>query len=196
LVRDVRPATFPSRFDESLVLWPIAVDCTIGKFEVTLCLSPSLADALPDVSLEVVVHEQLPADQAQPTLAVGEVWVSDQLPLTDTSDGLTGPVTLRAPGSDHLASARLGGHSVRLRAPDALPRAPHASPVAEGPQLELVIARRALSFSAFAALAGGARCFVGEPGQQPVLLRRGGRTLARGELVLWRSALGVRLTET
>ena len=106
----------PPAPNESLVLWPIAVECTIGSFELTLCLSPSLADTLPDVLLEVVLHEQLPPDHAQPTLAVGEVWVSDQSPLTNTSEGLTGPVTLRAPGSAHLASARLGGHYVRLRA--------------------------------------------------------------------------------
>jgi len=196
LVRDVRPAALPGGGAQSLVLWPIAVECTTGSFELTLCLSPSLADALPDVLLEVVLHEQLPPDQAQPMLAVGEVWVSDQLPLTDTSEGLTGPVTLRAPGSAHLASARLGARYVRLRASDDLQRAPHASAVAGGPQIELVIARRALSFSALAALASGARCFVGELGQEPVLLRQGGNTLARGELVLWRAALGVRLTET
>jgi flagellar motor switch/type III secretory pathway protein FliN len=85
---------------------------------------------------------------------------------------------------------------VRLRAPDDLLRAPSASPVAEGPQIELVIARRTLRFSALTALASGARCFVGRLGQQPVLLRQGAKTIAQGELILWRAALGVRLTET
>jgi len=198
LVRDVRPAAFPAGVDEHLVLWPVAVESTLGPLELTLCLSPSLAEALPDVLLEVVLHDLLPPAHAQPTLAVGEVWVSDQLPLTNTSEGLTGPVTLRAVGSEHQARARLGAHYVQLRAPDApLSGAPcSASPGAQGFPVELVIARRTLRFSALAALASGARCFVGELGQEPVLLRRAGTTLASGELISWRAALGVRVTQT
>lgn len=196
LVRDVRP--FFGRAPDSplrpalviadeMVLWPVVIDTTVGKLEVTLCLSASLASSLPAVELQGLLHENLGSDET-PALAVGEVWVSDRLPLTHTSLGLTGPVTLRVPDCERLLPARLSEHYVSCT-PES------ARPAPASHEVELVIVSRLVEFSALAAMASGARCFVGEVGREPVSVRRRGQTIARGELIVWRGALGVRITE-
>jgi hypothetical protein len=184
-VRDVRQSA--RVVGDDLVLWPVVVDTTVGKLELTLCLSPSRADTLPEVELQTLLHETFGPEDA-PALAVGEVWVSDRLPLTRTSLGLTGPVTLRVPGSAQLVAARLTEHYVQLT-----PASPRPAP--EPHELALVIASRTIEFLALAALGSGARCFVGDVGRELVAIRHKEQTVARGELVVWRGALGVRVTE-
>jgi hypothetical protein len=170
-----------------VVLWPVVIDTSLGKLELTLCLSKSLANALPAVELQALLHENLGSDETS-ALAVGDVWVSDRLPLTHTCLGLTGPVTLRVPDCERLLAAFLSEHYVQC-SPES------ARPAPASREVELLIVSRAIEFSALAALASGARCFVGEVGREPVSVRRSGQTIGRGELIVWRGALGVRVTE-
>jgi len=175
------------------VLWPIAIECSLGRLEATLWLSTSFTRGQAGRhAVEVVLFEHVmrPDNEA---LATGEVWISDRWSLTNTSDGLTGPVVLQVPGCATSLDAQLQhnhvrGSGVRLAPPETAHQ--HASSSA----VEFVLARPALSLLQLAELAQGARYYVGEIGAEPVLLRRGRQVLAEGELVTWRGALGVRLT--
>jgi flagellar motor switch/type III secretory pathway protein FliN len=194
IVRDVRRSSVAARLQESpRVLWPVSVESSLGKLEATLWLSPALANSLGGRhALEVLLHEQL---REASELTAGEVWLSDDWPLTNTTDGLLGPVTLRVPGCATMLGAQLSKHHVQLSADRLAPRKP--SPDASGSRanVEVVIATRGVSLTELAELRSGSRCFVGEVGSQTVLLSIEGQPPARGELVIWRGALGVRITQ-
>jgi flagellar motor switch/type III secretory pathway protein FliN len=73
------------------------------------------------------------------------------------------------------------------------PASPRPGP--EPDELALVIASRTVDFLALAAIGSGARCFVGDVGGELVAIRHKEQTVARGDLIVWRGALGVRITE-
>lgn len=184
-VRDVRPAVGHACL-AGAVAWPLAMTTSMGRLDAVLWISSELAEALPARHLlEVVLHEQSPRGQSVPR--PGDVWISDSWLLTHTTTGLTGPVVLRTPSCDTSFHARLiASHVLALRT-----RSPQSDD-----DLEVVIAKRVLRLLELADLTSGAHLFIDEPGRHPVVVRRANVPIARGQLIRWGGALGVRVTDT
>lgn len=169
-VRDVR--TGPQL--DACVLWPL----TIGRFAFTCALAPWRAEAFSDRHLLTASV----FDRGPEAFHAGEVWISDRWNLSTTSDGLAGEVQLSVAGCVGDLSAVYTAGRVHAHAP---------SPAREG--VEVVLARAEVRFIDLATIAAG-EPFPLAPAQQ-VTLRRGEDTVARGELVSWRGAVGVRISE-
>jgi flagellar motor switch/type III secretory pathway protein FliN len=173
-VRDVKPAP---RI-EACVLWPLTLESALGRVSLTCALAPWWAEALRDR------HRLLVSvfDRATATFQAGEVWISDRWNLSSTSEGLAGEVQLSVEGCASQLSAIVGAGQLRAQ-----------SPTAARDQVELVLASRAVGLAELARIAAGEPfplAFAHE-----VELRVQGETTARGELVSWRGAIGVRINE-
>jgi flagellar motor switch/type III secretory pathway protein FliN len=173
-VRDVRSG---ARLD-ACVLWPLALESALGRVALTCALAPWYAEGFVDRHrLTVSVFDRAP-DAFHP----GEVWISDRWNLSSTSEGLAGEVQLSVAGCASRLSAIVGDGQLRAQGPSAV-----RDPV------ELVLAEQALQFAELARLAAGEPAPISFT--HAVELRAQGRTLARGELVSWRGAVGVRINE-
>ncbi|MET0343892.1 MAG: FliM/FliN family flagellar motor C-terminal domain-containing protein [Polyangiales bacterium] len=185
VVRDVRIAPPPPALPDALVLWPISLRTSFASLEALMLLAPSLAASThARHTIELVVRDVLASDAP---LARGDVFTSDRWTLTDTTTGLTGPLRVATSGISTELSARLERGTITVTGPAS------ASPADE---VTLVLATRDLSLAEIAALTAGAPCAFPNVGAQPALLRRDGHSVAEGELVVHRGALGVRITAT
>jgi hypothetical protein len=160
---------------DACVLWPITLD---GRVLAQCALAPWLADGLVGLHrLRVSVFDRGPS-----TVQVGEVWISDRWNLSSASDGLAGEVLLRVEGCAQGLSAIVSGGRVQATGPSTL-----------ADQLELVLGSEPKSFGELARIAGG-EPFTHAPWREAEL-RKGDEVIARGELVSWRGAIGLRVTE-
>lgn len=184
VVRDVRAAPPPHTLPEALVLWPLSLRSAFASLEGLLLLSPALAASTPTChAIELLLRDSLEDDAP---LTPGDVLTSDRWTLTDTTEGLAGPVNVRVAGTATELSAQLARGALTATGPAPTPRPD---------EVTLVLATRALSFSDLASLASGSSCGVAV-GAQPARLCRGSSLLAEGELVVHRGALGLRVTAT
>ncbi len=160
------------------VRWPIAFDSALGRVTLSCVLAPWRAEALRDpYRLTVSVF-----DRGPPSFQAGEVWISDCWNLSSTSEGLAGEVQLSVVGCSSQLSAIVGQGQLRAAAPSSL-----------RDEVELVLSERSLRFLDLARIAAGEPYPVAFEGE--VELRSTMGTLARGELVSWRGAIGVRINE-
>jgi flagellar motor switch/type III secretory pathway protein FliN len=173
-VRDVQP----SARIEACVSWPLTLESALGRVALTCVLAPWRVEALPDRHRLIVSV----FDRAPEPFHAGEVWISDRWNLSSTSEGLAGEVQLSVEGCAGQLSAIVGAGRLRVQAPSAV-----------RDQVELVLASPAVNFAELARIAAG------EPFPlsfaREVELRVQGQTAARGELVSWRGAIGVRINE-
>ncbi len=207
IVRDVRCWGSQSLgTDDPFLLWPLSLRTSLGPasargsarnaadahssareqgIEAALLLSPGLAAACEDRHELEVLARDFAAPDALIALALDDILVSDAWTLTATTEGLAGEVTLAVVGSEGGWSARLADGRVYART---------ASGPVRPDQAELVLARHPANLLQLAQLASGAPRSIPELGRGKVSLRSAGRTLAQGELVSWRGALGIRIT--
>ncbi|HEY6878897.1 MAG TPA: hypothetical protein VI299_12795 [Polyangiales bacterium] len=169
-VRDVRTGSPP----DTSVLWPIK----LAGVTFACALAPWRAEALPGrhlLSASVFDH-------GPEAFRAGEVWISDHWNLSTTSDGLAGEVQLASAGCATTLDAIYTRGRVHAHAP---------GPARNG--IEVVLASAEVRFIDLATIAAG-EPFPLAPAQK-VMLRRGPDTVAHGELVTWRGAVGVRINE-
>ncbi|HEX5659555.1 MAG TPA: FliM/FliN family flagellar motor C-terminal domain-containing protein [Polyangiales bacterium] len=171
-VCDVRPAAHL----DAHIAWPLTLESALGRVSLRCAIAPWRAESPVRHRLNVSVFERAPEG-----LRAGEVWISDGWNLSSTSEGLAGEVQLSVEGCASQLAAIVGAGRVRAHAPSS-----------SRDQLELVLASQDVSFTELAQIGAG------EPFRadfSKVELRSEGRTLARGELVSWRGAVGVRINE-
>jgi flagellar motor switch/type III secretory pathway protein FliN len=131
-------------------------------------------------------------------LEAGDVLLSDRLPLAVTASGLVGNVELRVLGSNEILSARLENRAVCVSqlpvSTDSRYEARESVRNQTSESVDIVIARRALSFSDLARVITGAPLQLDEVPMDPVLVLQDGTLRAQGCLVVRRGELGVRIT--
>lgn len=186
-VRDVRSARDDRLLAHAVqVLWPITLRFGEAPISASLLLSRACAaHTCARERVEVLVRD-VPEPGLVDALAPGQVLVSDRWTLTPTSTGAAGDVWLSVSGIDTQLAAQLDGDRVVARAPASAD---------EPEQLALVISHCAIDMPALAALAEGTPTPIMPVGQEPARLRLGARELARGELIVHRGALGIRIGE-
>ncbi|MET0282905.1 MAG: hypothetical protein ABW352_00485 [Polyangiales bacterium] len=173
-VLDVRPAP---KID-ACVLWPITLESALGPVALTAALAPGLAESL------LVPHRLTVSvfDRAPSALHAGEVWISDRWNLSSASDGLAGEVQLSVEGCTSPLSAIVSAGQLRAQGPSST-----------RDDIELVLAQEPTQFAQLARIAAGERAPFALA--DTVELRRESQAIARGELISWRGAIGVRISE-
>jgi hypothetical protein len=164
---------------EDLVRWPVAVHTELGPLALQVA-APRHAISCSAFSAELVLADDAPT---RTELRAGDVVLAAGAALSLLGSGLCGPLTLRVAGLADEVAVRVGDGKVRgLHLHARRPRA-H----------ELVVAARQLDGGALVGLLGPGLHWPLQ-GEAPALLRVEGRTVAEGELVWLRGALGMRVT--
>ncbi|MDB4985767.1 MAG: hypothetical protein JWN04_945 [Myxococcaceae bacterium] len=198
ILRDVRDWEGPDG-GPSMLLWPVALRTSMGTLDATVWLSRALAEhGQARHPVEVLVQESAVSGQLD-RLTVGDVWLCEGSGLTLTSEGLTGPVVVSVTGTAARLSAQLRRNRVRVRGPAGATKDGGAQPfvgssAAQEP-VELVIGGSSLTLLELAQLASGQLFDLHCDGAREGALCRGGVTFARGQLVAWRGAIGLRVHE-
>jgi hypothetical protein len=188
IVRDVRRTAILGELErETLVVWPFALTSTFGMLHGNLLISPAMLEPLATtVVVTMALRGRLSSTDTLAELASGDLLVSDEWSLTNTSDGLFGPVLLAARGTDTVFRGQLANGAVQACMP---------LEQASEDELELVIAERRSSLLELAQLASGAPFPFIPTEDQPTVLRRDGQVVAIGELIVHQGALGLRVRE-
>jgi hypothetical protein len=175
-VCDVAPVA--ARTLEPSVAWPLALAGPTGRCDLQCLLASWRAEANADrYRLGISVYDSAPSV----SFAAGEVWISERWNLTSTSDGLAGEVQLSVDGCAAPLAAFMSSGRVHAVGPG----------IAAADTVELLLASQPVRFIDLATIAAGEPFAIGT---SEVELRRAGTTIARGELVSWRGAVGVRIT--
>jgi len=185
-VRSVRRCDPREALDpEPLLLWPVAVASSFGPLQATLLLSLGALEQWPlSACVSLFLRDRCePAELRE--LSRGDLLLSDAWTLTPTTEGLTGDVLVGTAGADGVLTARLARGALEARA------------VVDGSeeQLELVLTRRTLPLLALARFAAGEPLALAPAEGESASLRWRGTELARGELVVRRGAVGLRIDE-
>jgi hypothetical protein len=154
-----------------------------GTLPLRALLSPALAARLGPFTLRACVSDA-PAPEVLSQLSPGDVLVSDAFLLTSTTRGPVGPVRLEAEG------LRVGG---RLEA-GRVWSVPSPEQARTG-ELEIVLTERTVDMRTLALVRAGHEPAFRDVALRTVELRHEGRRLGAGELVSYRGAVGVRVTE-